>query len=722
MNRTELWRQEKLSKKNQPRLNGKNCIAEAQEALQRGIMSHRSGRIDEAIQWYRKSLEVNPENTTALSNMGFALQTKGNLDEAIACLQKAISIKPDFVEAHSNLGNALKDQGELDEAVISFQKAISIKPDFAEAHSNLGNSLQDQGKLDEAVASYQKAISIKPDYLDAYHNLAHLLLLQGKIVLAFKCYKKAITIDPNSSQFWFGYAKCLEKLSFTQYDHELTKELLLMIEQHTIVPKRVAKAIMTNLHHHPDILLIGKQIRLNTLKKDIGNSTKQLSNIPLLLKLMKLTTINDAELEQILTTIRLTLLQKIFDKTNDSTIQPFHTALAIHCFINEYVFFVTTNENQQIEKLKQQISYYLCDDKEIPPLWIAVLGCYMPLNKASFADKLLEYNWPDKILEVVSRHIKEPKLEQELRPQIHCVVPVTNSISKKVQRQYEENPYPVWIQPNVHGKAITIKQLFQNVLINQDKFLEYTINKPEILIAGCGTGQQSIQTASRFKNSHLTAVDLSLSSLSYAIRKSIELQVTNIDYLQCDIYDLKKLEMKFDIIECRGVLHHLADPVAGWKILVDLLHKNGLMKIGLYSSIARRGIRKTRNLIKEMGYTPTPDDIRKCRQYILSMTPDADPEIYNNIYSRDFYSMSECRDLIFHTQESQFTLLEINTALKDLGLQFLGFEHIDSSVTDIFKTLNPEKESMVSLPKWHIFEENNPNTFAGLYEFWVQKI
>ena len=46
------------------------------------------------------------------------------------------------------------------------------------------------------------------------------------------------------------------------------------------------------------------------------------------------------------------------------------------------------------------------------------------------------------------------------------------------------------------------------------------VTAPSILVAGCGTGQHSIGTASRFSSCHVTAVDLSLASLAYAQRKT----------------------------------------------------------------------------------------------------------------------------------------------------------------------------------------------------------
>ena len=115
----------------------------AEEALQHGIAFHQSGQLDEAIRWYRKVLEIQPENTTALSNMGLVLQSTGKLEEAVASYQKTIAIKPDFAEAYYNLGVALQEQGKLEEAVTSYQKAISIKPDYADFRVSLESVKKD---------------------------------------------------------------------------------------------------------------------------------------------------------------------------------------------------------------------------------------------------------------------------------------------------------------------------------------------------------------------------------------------------------------------------------------------------------------------------------------------------------------------------------------------------------------------------------------------------
>ena len=76
--------------------------------------------------------------------------------------------------------------------------------------------------------------------------------------------------------------------------------------------------------------------------------------------------------------------------------------------------------------------------------------------------------------------------------------------------------------------------------------------KPRILVAGCGTGQHAIATAQQYPGASVLAVDLSLASLAYAKRKTLELGLTDIEYRQADILALDGLQERFDLIECSG--------------------------------------------------------------------------------------------------------------------------------------------------------------------------
>ena len=156
-----------------------------------------------------------------------------------------------------------------------------------------------------------------------------------------------------------------------------------------------------------------------------------------------------------------------------------------------------------------------------------------------------------------------------------------------------------------------------------------------------------------------------------------ELGITNIEYAQADILMLRDIERTFDIIESVGVLHHLADPFAGWKTLLSLLRPGGFMFLGFYSELARSHIVKAREIIAERGYSDTLDDIRRFRQDLAVGNMGVAPQRLSPF--SDFFSTSECRDLLFHVQEHRLTLSQIESFLTDFDLKFIGFE-LDASV------------------------------------------
>ena len=225
----------------------------------------------------------------------------------------------------------------------------------------------------------------------------------------------------------------------------------------------------------------------------------------------------------------------------------------------------------------------------------------------------------------------------------------------------------------------------------------------------------------RYSTATVLAVDLSLSSIAYAIRKTRELGITNVEYAQADIMELGTLERRFDLIESIGVLHHLEDPVAGWRILTDLLRPGGLMKIGLYSELAREDVVACRKLISDKKYSASAEDIRRCRQDIVSLSAEGN-DLLSRIFSKnDFFSMSECRDLLFHVQEHRFTLPQLEKALTELELEFVGFEMREQGALTALRTRNPQGTDLTSLRLWHQFELENPDTFSNMYQFWCRK-
>ena len=731
MNRAERRRQGKKAKKaaknSKPeqatnRSAGQQALA-IKQSLQLAVQHHNSGELAKAEGIYQQILQTDPNQPDALHLLGVIYSQVGKHDVSVEFITKALAIEPNLAEAHSNLGLALRELGKLDEAVASYHKVLGLKPDFAEAHSNLGLALMDLGKLDEAVASYHKALAINPDYAKAHGNLGLALQDLGALEDAFASQRRSIALNPRNELFWSALAGCLEVLPIIPVVDDLFQDLMQLLERPSVRPSFLVRPIISTLCHHHDFSRILEATGSAKPEVEIAYAdfAEKLSQIPLFLRIMGLSHINDLKIERMLTVLRRAMLTETLAGNRDEKGLPFAAALALQCFANEYVFPETDEEMEAVENLHRQIASLVEEEFEVPPSLVATLGAYRLLSGFPWAGELSGREWAGDMAEVIKLQISEPLQEQSLRSQIPQLTAIQDTVSQSVREQYEENPYPRWIKTEIGDKGRAMGAILLGSPLRFDLGDYQFPESPEILVAGCGTGQHALITASRFSNARVLAVDLSLSSLSYAMRKTQELNFSNIEYAQADIMELGSLERRFDHIESVGVLHHLDDPLAGWRNLVTLLRPGGLMMIGLYSEIVRQDIIAARALIAEKGYTSSPEDIRRCRRDIIDMAEGGNPEMARVSKRKDFFSLNDCRDLIFHVQEHRFTLLQIEDALEALDLQFLGFEMRDSGTLRMFTESHPEKGAPTSLTLWHEFELNNPDTFRGLYHLWCKK-
>tara|TARA_B100001989_G_scaffold242481_1_gene209288 strand:- start:3095 stop:4537 length:1443 start_codon:yes stop_codon:yes gene_type:complete len=275
-------------------------------------------------------------------------------------------------------------------------------------------------------------------------------------------------------------------------------------------------------------------------------------------------------------------------------------------------------------------------------------------------------------------------------------------VSEKVRGHYEANPYPRW-------RYIHAQKPLRKALEDTQTYL----------VAGCGTGFGLCSTALKYPNRDITAFDISRTSLAYAKTKSEELGLKNISFYHADILNLKDLNQKFDIIECSGVLHHMDEVSLGWEALLEKLAPEGKMNIGLYSKTARYDINRARHLIAKSGLKPVHSDIKKAREMIFDLPEDNPARL---VLSRhDFYSTSGCRDLLFHEQEIQITIPEIEKILRALNLCFDGFNTLPANIIQKYNTSYPDDPEGVNLKNWHDFELKNPDIFKGMYQFWCSR-
>jgi tetratricopeptide (TPR) repeat protein len=170
----------------------------------------QKGRLDEAMDHFKKAVKIAPTYADGYYNLGNALMQIGHLGEAMELFRKVLEIQPSHIKANNNLGVALMRSGRPDEAIAYCQKAIDLNPDYAEAHYNLGAVFGMLSRLEEAVEQYRKAIQLKPDYADAHGNLANVLAAQGRLEEAIPEYRRTLELVPDSAQAHFRFGQALQ--------------------------------------------------------------------------------------------------------------------------------------------------------------------------------------------------------------------------------------------------------------------------------------------------------------------------------------------------------------------------------------------------------------------------------------------------------------------------------------------------------------------------------
>ncbi len=713
------------------------------------------GQLDDAVTHYRHAVAAAPEFADAHGNLGNSLQALGRREEAVASYRNALAVEPDFAEVHAGLANTLRELGRLDEAAASYRaalerkpddadaqcnlgvtmqklgwlddaascyrKAIALRPGFADAHGNLGAALKSLGRLDEAIAQYRTALDLNPDFAEAHGNLGVALFEAGDPKDALVWLRRAIALDPANELFWSGLAVSLGALPFDRVDDATRQNLWDLLDRPTVMPAQILRLAVATLRHDPEFeTLLARTGDDSTVPAARAGRIAQLSANALLLKFMASNVMCDLEIEALLTDLRRSLLDPGATGAPEmETGLPLFSALALHCFTNEYIFPESAEETAAVDDLCAQLEELAAADGDIPEGLLVTVAAYRPLHQLPCAPALRDRSWTPGLETLIVRQLAEPQEERAIAASIPRLTSIDNAVSQAVRDQYEENPYPRWIKANLRESPGTIRARLQASPLGHDLGDYVSPDQPDILIAGCGTGQQSLAAASRFADAGILAVDLSVRSLSYAIRKTREHGFTNIEYAQADILALGDLDRRFDLIECTGVLHHLEDPMAGWRVLVSLLRPGGLMKIGLYGDTGRRNILRGRARAAEKGYAATPTDIRRCRQDIAAAAGDGAMRALLGF--NDFFSLSECRDLLFHVQEHHVTLPQIDAVLTALGLAFVGFDGVEQDAIRRFKALHPATESWSSLDAWHRFETGNPDTFGSMYQFWCRK-
>jgi tetratricopeptide (TPR) repeat protein/SAM-dependent methyltransferase len=675
------------------------------------LMLAQAGRLEAAERELRAAIALDPASAASHYYLGLVRQRLGRPADAAAAFRAGVAQAPDDPLLASSHGNSLLEQGDTAGAVEWLRRAVARDPRSPAAHSNLGNALGASGRAEEAIASYRKAVELEPRYAPAWYNLGLALRAAGDGDGALAALRSAVRAGPAFAPAWQAFAGEFAKARFVAWDAEAARELTGVLLHPAIDPAPLAAAAASLLMLDPDFAPILRALPASTEPAGEWFRGERLAKLahPMLLPLIENALVADAGVEAFLCAVRRGALEAraLGELGTAPAAVALVCALAQQCFLNEYVWPESAAETALVDRLPRRDS-----------LDIALRACYRPL--AATPGLARPVGGDEVFARLWRRQVEEPAEERRLRETIPALTTVEDDTSRAVRQQYEENPYPRWLRlPASLASPYPLRRALRELLPHIDPARLRVAGAPDILIAGCGTGYQAAVTAARNPGGRVLAIDLSRTSLAYAMRRARELGLANVRFAQADLLRLDALPERFDLVECAGVLHHLRDPLAGWRMLVSLLKDGGVMKIALYSERARRGVVAARALIERAGIGRDLEGIRAARALVLAQPPDS--SVRSVALGTDFYSASGARDLLLHVQEHRFTLPGIAAALDALDLEFLGFEFSDPAAALAYRQRFPADRDATSLEHWAVFENENPEAFVGMYQFWVAR-
>jgi SAM-dependent methyltransferase len=591
--------------------------------------------------------------------------------------------------------------------------------------SERGSAAVDAGDLELAKQCFSRAV--RDECSNARHRFHLAVVLEGlgELAAAARELTQALRLDPEQEDAARRLAALFRRSDFGATDH---KQLNTVGLRHGLRHIRVDQKAIANVAVR---VLTGWLLRaafaagqaqgwLEAARRLCLERTNPILKDELFLELLRTSTLSSPELESLLTAIRRVLLLEVAPtRLLDPALVGFAVAMLQQCWINQFVWAVSEDEGQRLahealplDRAKDDLQAGQC---------ILRHCLYAPLRRVlgdEVAPEALNGLEPRALREVVVRRLAMERDERERAAGMPVLGNIDGATSRRVAQFYEESPYPRW-------STVIISRDHRATLAHflgseRAAFLERPF---EVLIAGCGTGQQVVQAALHYgPNARILALDLSAASLGYAARMAESFGVKNVAFARADLETFASTEPqfagRFHVIEAVGVLHHMAEPFAGWRALLRCLAPHGLMRIGLYSAIARRNLWALRS---DRAYPGPGCDDRALRAFRQSLLMRQDEQACDARKYVDFWDARSFRDMVLHVCEHRLALAEIARFLQDEQMTFRGFQ-LPKESQAMFWQRFPFETWPGSLENWARFEEERPQLFENMYLFWCEKI
>jgi len=417
-----------------------------------GMALGRLGRQEAALASFGEAISGRPDFADAYGNRASALMELGRFEEAREDYERALALRPGSVGDWLNFGTVLYRLARPEDAIAAYDRALALQPDIPEAHFNRGNVLAQLARHDEALASYDGALAINRRYPDALNARARVLLELGRIEGAIANIREALALAPDQlgTLAWLVnalkargeadraliavmgalgatetdvgkalFVDCVKNRTFSSEPDGVRRLLLRALSARWGRPADLAMPAISLVKLNPAVkeccARAAKLWPSRLAVEDLSGRLAAIADDELLRELLETMPVCDIELERMLTGLRSILLDAARESpatARDDGLFRFCCALARQCFINEYVFATTGDELERVARLRGRLLAAIKSGAPIPPLWLVVVGAYLPLHSLEDTKALRERSsredaWPAPLAALLLQQVGE---------------------------------------------------------------------------------------------------------------------------------------------------------------------------------------------------------------------------------------------------------------------------------------------------------------------------
>lgn len=186
---------------------------EAELLFSTGVMHLREGRVDLALDAFKRAVKADQKNPYFQKGLGQAYAARREWSPAIAAFRKALELSPYYADAKNDLGYVLIMSGDREggkrELLSAFGDAMNPAPEISAF--NLGRAYLEERKTEEAIQWFRTSLARNKTYSASYMLLAETLVSAGRLDEAVALLETAVKQVPNDAEMLLALGKAYYK-------------------------------------------------------------------------------------------------------------------------------------------------------------------------------------------------------------------------------------------------------------------------------------------------------------------------------------------------------------------------------------------------------------------------------------------------------------------------------------------------------------------------------